>query len=177
MPVTSAGQLQRRFDKMRIQIPRSMEDMVRRVGDITKKTYQSENSLKFPRRKPVRWGGTVTILTGGDKPQGKFRPTPTGLSQLVEGGSNASGWFEGSKHAGGSRKGREKRFLQGGATGGGRRAVLNIPGIGFRRFVIHPKIGPIDHPLARTAQRLPADSQPAAQQAIFDPMAKRFQGG
>jgi hypothetical protein len=160
MPVTSAGQLQRRFDKMRIQIPRSMEDMVRRVGDITKKTYQSENSL-----------------TGGDKPQGKFRPTPTGLSQLVEGGSNASGWFEGSKHAGGSRKGREKRFLQGGATGGGRRAVLNIPGIGFRRFVIHPKIGPIDHPLARTAQRLPADSQPAGQQAIFDPMAKRFQGG
>jgi hypothetical protein len=132
MPVTSASQLQRRFDNMRIQIPRSMEDMVRRVGDITKKTYQSENNLKFPRRKPVRWGGTVTILTGGDKPQGKFRPTPTGLSQL---------------------------------------------GIGFRRFVIHPKIGPIDHPLARTAQRLPADSQPAGQQAIFDPMAKRFQGG
>src|ERR1043166_5133311 len=116
---------------MRIEIPRSMEDMVRRVGEVTTQTYISENTLRFPRKKPVRWGGKVTILTGGEKPQGKFRPTPTGLSQLVEGGSDASGWFEGSKYSGGSRKSREKRFLRGDALRGGRRAVLNIPGVGF----------------------------------------------
>lgn len=49
-----------------------------------------------------------------------------------------------SKHAGGSRRSRGGRavgaLLGGSATGfrGGRRSVLNIPGIGYRKYAFHP---------------------------------------
>lgn len=177
MTIHSSAELARRLGRMSDEMKTAVEKTARSLGEEAKSTYQQENRIKIPRKKPTRWGGTVTLLTGGERTQVKFRPSPTGLSQLVEGGSNASGWFEGSKHAGGSRRGRETKFLRGDATGGGRRAVLNIPGIGFRRFVIHPKIGPIDHPLERTANRLPQISTTVVQRDLIAPLAKRFTGG
>lgn len=177
MTIHTTAELAQRFSRMSDEMRTAVEQTVVELGQVAKTTYQQENRIKIPRKKPVRWGGKVTLLNRGERTQAKFRPSPTGMSQLVEGGSNASGWFEGSKHSGGSRKSRESRFLRGDATGGGRKAVLNIPGIGFRRFVLHPKIGPIDHPLERTADALPPKSVAVVQKQLVAPLAKRFKGG
>jgi hypothetical protein len=175
--IRTSGELAQRLGRMSDEMKSGVETLAKHLGEEAKTIYKVENRIKIPRKKPVKWGGQVTVLNGGVATRVKFRPTPTGLSQLVEGGSNASGWFEGSKHSGGSRRSRETKFLRGDATGGGRRAVLNIPGIGFRRFVVHPKIGPIDHPLGRTADRLPRASTAVIQKDLVAPLAKRFTGG
>jgi hypothetical protein len=178
MTVRSATELAARMRRMGEILPPGEEDMVKALGDLAKKTYRQVNHVRIPRsKKPVKWGGQITLLNGGERPSVKFRPTPTGMSQLVEGGSVARSWFEGSKHGGGSRKGRESRFLRGDATRGGRRAVLNIPGIGYRRFVVHPGIGPIAHPLEKTALALLPGSTKVINETITKPLIKRFQGG
>jgi hypothetical protein len=167
MTVRSATELAARMRRMGEILPPGEEDMVKTLGDLAKKTYRQVNHVRIPRgKKPVKWGGQITLLNGGERPSVKFRPTPTGMSQLVEGGSVARSWFEGSKHGGGSRKGRESRFLRGDATRGGRRAVLNIPGI-----------GPIAHPLEKTALALLPGSTKVINETITKPLIKRFQGG
>lgn len=166
-----------RLNRMSNYVPPAAEQSVKKLGDLAKTTYIRLNRVRIPRKKPVKWGGKVQLLNGGDKPQAKFTPSPRGMASLVEQGSHASGWFEGSRHSGSSRKGRESRFLKGKATGGDNRAVLNIPGIGYRRFVVHPRVGPIAHPLADTALALSPGSVLVLTETVMKPLGRAFLGG
>lgn len=116
------------------------ETLVKRAGDIVAhEVKQKAAHLRIPRTKPAKLGAQVDLQgrSGVASARAVVTPAPRGLWAIAEEGASAH--VITSKYAGGSRKSRANRFLQGDSIGGGPRAVLNIPGIGYRKFAAIPK--------------------------------------
>lgn len=136
----SAAQVAAKFQRVSGDMQRLPEILVRKAGDIVAREIKQDTAhLRFPRAKPVHLTAKVEV-TEGRNAKAVVRPTQRGLWTILEEG--AGGHLVSSKYAGGSVKSRGRRFASGDAFGGGPRAVINIPGIGFRKYAVIPKTRP-----------------------------------
>lgn len=139
----SASQVVAKFNQVSNDMQRLPEKLVKQAGDIVaREIRQKASSKRLPRSRPAKLGARVDVTdrAGSSGAFATVTPAPRGLWTILEEG--ASSHVITSKYAGGSRKSRTNRFLSGDPIGGGPRAVLNIPGIGYRRFAVIPKTGP-----------------------------------
>lgn len=136
----SAAQVKAKFDRVALDMHQLPEILVKRAGDIVaREIKQKASGTRIPRSKPAKLGAKVDLQgrLGTASASATITPAPRGLWAIAEEGANAH--VITSKYAGGSRKSRANRFLQGDQIGGGPRAVINIPGIGYRKFAVIPK--------------------------------------
>lgn len=116
------------------------EIVVKQAADIVaREVKQKANGIRIPRNRPAKLSAKVDLQarSGTAGARATVSPAPRGLWTILEEGAGTH--VITSKYAGGSRKSRANRFLQGDQIGGDRRAVVNIPGIGYRRFAVIPK--------------------------------------
>lgn len=105
--------------------------------------------LRGGRMKGRRLGARYDLTGTATEPTATVRAMPPHLWKWKSEGTKPH--IITSKHGGGSRKSRAKDVTVAGLLGalsgsrqptgwsrGGRRAVLNVPGIGYRRYVRHP---------------------------------------
>lgn len=136
----SAAQVKAKFDRVGRDMHQLPEILVKRAGDIVaREVKQKANHVRIPRNKPAKLGAKVDLQarSGTASASATVSPNPRGLWTILEEGAGSH--VVTSKYAGGSRKSRANRFMQGDQIGGGARAVLNIPGIGYRKFAVIPK--------------------------------------
>lgn len=136
----SAAQLVAKFDRVSADMGRLPEKLVARAGEIVaREIRQKASGTRIPRKKPAKLGAKVALQgrSGTAGASATITPAPRGLWTIAEEG--AASHVVTSKFAGGSRKSRAARFAAGDPIGGGIRAVVAIPGVGFRRFAVIPK--------------------------------------
>lgn len=139
----SASQLAAKFERVGRDMERLPEILVRRAGEIVaREVRQKAQRVRIPRSKPARLGAKVDLRdrSGTASARATVSPVPRGLWTILEEGAGSH--VVTSKYAGGSRASRARRFEAGDPIGGGRRAVINIPGIGYRRYAVIPKTRP-----------------------------------
>lgn len=139
----SAAQLVAKFDRVSRDLHHLPELLVGKAGNIVaREIRQKAGRTRIPRNKPSKLGAKVDVQgrSGTASASALITPVPRGLWAIAEEGANAH--VITSKYAGGSRKSRANRFMQGDPIGGGPRAVINIPGVGYRKFAVIPKTRP-----------------------------------
>lgn len=136
----SAAQLVAKFERVSRDMHRLPEILVEKAGNIVAREIKHKaGRTRIPRSKPAKLGAKVDVQarSGTASASAMVTPVPRGLWAIAEEGANAH--VVTSKYAGGSRKSRANRFMQGDSIGGGPRAVINIPGIGYRKYAVIPK--------------------------------------
>lgn len=96
------------------------------------------SGLRIPRSHPRKLSARVQLM---GREAARITPGQAGIWTWVEEGTG--GHLITSKHGAGGRRTRVARWAGSESLGGDRRAVLNIPGIGYRRWAHHPGTGPI----------------------------------
>lgn len=139
----SAAQLIAKFERVSRDMRQLPEKLVEKAGNVVaREVRQKANHVRIPRNRPAKLGASVDLRgrSGTAGASATVSPVPRGLWTILEEGANAH--VITSRYAGGSRKSRANRFAVGDSIGGGPRAVINIPGVGYRKYAVIPKTRP-----------------------------------
>lgn len=139
----SAAQLAAKMDRVARDMHRLPEIVVDKAAYIVaREVRRKADRVRIPRNRPTKLGAKVDLQarSGTASASATVSAAPRGLWAILEEGAGSH--VITSKYAGGSRTSRTRRFEAGDPIGGGRRAVINIPGVGYRKYAVIPKTRP-----------------------------------